>query len=76
MIFIFILNVLNACQVFIIYKSINYLYFIFRLYLLLGKYESNMVALKLEVETGEEIMNCYSSLLSIYDGSASEEEKK
>lgn len=34
-----------------------------------------MIALKLEVETGEEIMNCYSSLLSIYDGSANEEEK-
>lgn len=48
----------------------------FRLYLLLGKYESNMIALKLEVETGEEIMNCYSSLLSICDGSANEEEKK
>lgn len=48
----------------------------YRLYLLLGKYESNMIALKLEVETGEEIMNCYSSLLSIYDGSANEEEKK
>ncbi|CAH1707938.1 unnamed protein product [Aphis gossypii] len=46
-----------------------------KLYLLLGKYESNMIALKLEVETGEEIMNCYSSLLSIYDGSANEEEK-
>jgi len=46
-----------------------------RLYLLLGKYESNMIALKLEVETSEEIMNCYSSLLSIYDGSANEEEK-
>lgn len=50
--------------------------FDFRLYLLLGKYESNMIALKLEVETSEEIMNCYSSLLSIYDGSANEEEKK
>lgn len=47
----------------------------FRLYLLLGKYESNMIALKLEVETGEEIMNCYSSLLSVYDGSANDEEK-
>jgi len=46
-----------------------------KLYLLLGKYESNMIALKLEVETSEEIMNCYSSLLSIYDGSANEEEK-
>ncbi|KAF0748631.1 colorectal mutant cancer protein [Aphis craccivora] len=46
-----------------------------KIYLLLGKYESNMIALKLEVETGEEIMNCYSSLLSIYDGSANEEEK-
>lgn len=60
----------------------DYLYFnrIFccvrlRLYLILGKYESNMIALKLEVETGEEIMNCYSSLLSIYDGSANEDEK-
>lgn len=50
--------------------------FNFRLYLLLGKYESNMIALKLEVETSEEIMNCYSSLLSIYDGSANDEEKK
>ncbi|XP_026810834.1 colorectal mutant cancer protein [Rhopalosiphum maidis] len=46
-----------------------------KLYLILGKYESNMIALKLEVETSEEIMNCYSSLLSIYDGSANEEEK-
>ncbi|XP_060870656.1 uncharacterized protein LOC132945054 [Metopolophium dirhodum] len=46
-----------------------------KLYLILGKYESNMIALKLEVETGEEIMNCYSSLLSIYDGSANEDEK-
>lgn len=47
-----------------------------RLYLMLGKYESNMIALKLEVETSEEIINCYSSLLSIYDGSANNEEKK
>lgn len=63
-----------------IIRYILYIYFIslesvFRLYLLLGKYESNMIALKLEVETGEEIMNCYSSLLSIYDGSANDEEK-
>ncbi|XP_050431525.1 colorectal mutant cancer protein isoform X1 [Adelges cooleyi] len=47
-----------------------------KLYLLLGKYESNMIALKLEVETGEEIMNCYSMLLSISDGTATEEEIK
>ncbi|XP_050522830.1 colorectal mutant cancer protein [Daktulosphaira vitifoliae] len=47
-----------------------------KLYLLLGKYESNMIALKLEVNIGEEIMNCYSTLLSISDGTATEEEIK
>lgn len=60
---------------FIYYLLIMIIHLHSRLYLLLGKYESNMIALKLEVETGEEIMNCYSSLLSIYDGSANDEEK-
>jgi len=41
----------------------------------MGKYESNMIALKLEVEMNEEIINCYSSLLSIYDESTNEEKK-